>query len=176
MPAPPPALLAISLGIASLAAQSVQLTVARSAVSPRVLRGAALSADRTRLYTWGDGLYVWDIGSMNSKRLAKGSFGEGGCLLDIDHDGHDDLIVQSGDGLGKLIWFNGRTWRQTVIDSGIEMHDCLGFTLLGHRGVLMVQRGMQVRFYTEPSKGHEKWGYREIYSFYTPSKQAGLIS
>jgi hypothetical protein len=62
-----------------------------------------------------------------------------------------------------------------VLDSGIEMSDCVETTLLGRRGILMVQRHAQVRFYPYPpaESGHAR--YQEVYSFYTPSRQAGLL-
>ena len=57
-----------------------------------------------------------------------------------------------------------------TIDNGTDMPNCLAVTFLGHKGVLVVNRGMQMRFY-EYSDFH----YREIYSFYSPSRQAGLL-
>jgi hypothetical protein len=59
-----------------------------------------------------------------------------------------------------------------AIDTEIEMHDCLEATLLGRRGVLMIQRGMQVRFYERGAQG--SWSSRDIYSIYTPSYQGWL--
>jgi len=50
------------------------------------------------------------------------------------------------------------------------MHDCLAATLLGHRGVLVIHRGMQLRFYEYPD-----FHYRELYSFYSRSVQGGLL-
>ena len=61
-----------------------------------------------------------------------------------------------------------------MIDSEIEMHDCIEADLFGRRGVLMIQRYMQVRFYERPAQPGETWKIREIYSIYTPSQQAGL--
>ena len=45
-------------------------------------------------------------------------------------------------------------------------------TLFGRKGILVIQRYMQVRFYERG--GGKRWPYREIYSIYTPSQQTGL--
>jgi hypothetical protein len=55
------------------------------------------------------------------------------------------------------------------------MHDCREATLFGRRGILMLNRGMQVRFYQRPAQPARHWPYREIYSFYTASYQSDLV-
>lgn len=95
--------------------------------------------------------------------------------MDVDQDGQPDLILQEGLGLGKLTWRRAPDWKLRVIDTEIEMHECLPATLLGHRGFLMIQRFMQVRFYEPPTKPGEPWTSTELYSMYTPSNQTGLL-
>jgi hypothetical protein len=66
-------------------------------------------------------------------------------------------------------------WEPETIDTEVETHDCLGTELHGRRGVLVVHRYGQVRFYEPPTKAGEPWPYTEIYSFYTASHQGGLL-
>jgi hypothetical protein len=129
------------------------------------MRGAAVEGDA--LYTWGERLRRWELPGLRSTVLARGRFGEGGCLVDFNHDGRTDVVVQDGAGLGALVWFEAPKWTRHVIDREIEMHDCIAAELLGHRGFLMIHRYSQLRFY-------EPGGVRDIYSIYTPSRQGGL--
>lgn len=126
------------------------------------MRGAVIRADT--LYTWGNQLTAWSLPSLHQRVLATPSrpFGEGGCL-DLDGRG---LFLQEGD---LLVHRGAPSWEAEPMDRGIDMHDCLAAALFGRRGVLITQKGMQVRFYEPPH-----WNYTEIYSFYTPSYQAGL--
>ncbi|HYP13810.1 MAG TPA: VCBS repeat-containing protein, partial [Bryobacteraceae bacterium] len=134
------------------------------------VRGAALRG-RT-LFTWGNRLTSWSVPDLRPSHLTNGNFGEGGCLVDLDRNGSLEWVGQSGDSLGLLVWMAAPGWKPQRIDDEIEMHDCMEATLFGRTGVLMVNRYMQVRFY-ERSRGNQ-WRYREIYSFYTNSQQAGL--
>ena len=150
------------------------------------LRGAALSPDGATLYAWGSALYRWNLSQGQERahgeaeRLSIGlSFGEGGCVANVNGNGHSDLVLEArpatGSGLGRLVWLEAPSWKVHVLDSGIEMSDCMETTLLGKRGILTVQRNAQVRFYPYPpgDSGHAQ--YQEVYSFYTPSRQAGLL-
>jgi len=150
------------------------------------LRGGALSPDGATLYAWGSALYRWHLGQgqkrarSKAERLSSGlSFGEGGCVADVNGDGHSDLVLEArpalGSGLGRLVWLEAPSWKLHVLDSGVEMSDCLETTLFGKRGILMVQRNAQVRFYPYPSGDSGHAPYQEVYSFYTPSRQAGLL-
>jgi hypothetical protein len=172
----------VAIGCCSLlfaGAQTTPISLRLKKAADGEIRGSVLALDGKSLYTWGDGLDRWDVPNLKRHRIARGSFGEGGCLLDVDGDGQPDLILQQGLGLGKLMWLSTRDSKTHVIDTEIEMHNCLAATLLGHRGFLMVQRGLQVRFYELPTERGgslaSDWGYNELYSFYTPSRQAGLL-
>jgi hypothetical protein len=103
---------------------------------------------------------VWDPGAGRAHAVARGRFEPAGCLF-------DGQLVLSG---------NGRLLRgRESIDTGIDMQDCADATLFSRRGLLVIHRGMQVRFYEPPRTPAARWPYREIYSFYTPSLQGGLL-
>lgn len=155
------ALLAATCSLAQTA------SIQRRAAAPEEIRGGALMKDGTVL-TWGDALRSWTLPGLQSKVLAKGRFGEGGCLVDLDGPA---FVSYEGTGLGALTIRRPPDWKPAVIDTQIESHDCMGATLFGRKGVLMIQRYMQVRFYEPDAHG---WKSREIYSIYTPSQQTGL--
>jgi FG-GAP repeat len=126
------------------------------------ISGAALEGDT--LYTWGDRLLAWTLPKLKSHVLATPEKpATAGCL---DQDG-SGLFLQEGD---RLVYRKKPDWKPREMDHGIDMHDCLAATLLGHRGVLVVHRGMQLRFYEFPD-----FHYKEIYSFYSRSLQGGLL-
>jgi len=124
--------------------------------------------------TWGDGLHAWTISDLKRRELTPGAFGEGGCLVDLDGDGAQEFVGKEGDpGLGKLTWRKPPFTEAVVIDDEFDTHDCIEATLFGRKGVLVIQRHMQVRFYERGAKS--PWPFREIYSIYTPSMQTGLL-
>ena len=126
------------------------------------ITGAAL--DGNTLYTWGDRLLAWTLPKLKSHALAiPAQAATAGCLA--EHG--TGLFLQEGD---RLVYRKAPDWKAHILDHGIDMHDCLAATLLGRRGVLVVHRGMQVRFYEFPD-----FHYREIYSFYSRSLQGGLL-
>ena len=96
-----------------------------------------------------------------------GPFSSGGCIV-----GDGELISVRGDGLGDLVSIRLRDGRTETLDTQIEMPDCVPATLFGRTGVVMIHRGMQVRFYYRTAPG--TWASRDIYSIYTPSYQSGL--
>ena len=157
----------LSCGV--LCAQSA--TVIRRATSEGEIRGAAISREG-QIFTWGDRLQLWALPNLKPRSLANGAFGEGGCLVDLDGDGAQELVSKEGSGLGQLTWRKPPDWKPVVIDDGFETHDCMEATLFGRKGILVIQRYMQVRFYERAEE--KRWPYREIYSIYTPSRQTGL--
>jgi hypothetical protein len=146
---------------------------AKTVATPGEVRGAAIVAGA--LYTWGEQLTRWEVPHLQPKVLATGKFGEGGCLADLDNDGSPEFIGYEGPALGRLTRRRAPDWQPETIDTEIEMHDCREATLFGRRGILMVNRGMQVRFYEKPVTAVSHWPYREIYSFYTASYQGDLV-
>jgi hypothetical protein len=132
------------------------------------------------LVMWGDRL-LWTTLPQGSDRIVRGRghpFAEGGCLLDVDGDTNLDLVVNEGGPDADLVWYRaphtGTDWTRHVIDTGVDAPDMLPVTLLGHRGVLLIHKGMQVRFYEIPADPTARWPYQEVYSFYSPSHQGGL--
>ncbi len=165
-------ILGILLLLLRVAAQPVEFhQVSVQVTAPERLLGGLTLPDG-RLITWGDRLTL-RLGSRNQV-ISRGPFGDGGCVVDLDSSGQPGLVLQRGAGLGSLVWVHGPDWRTETIDTGVRMHDCLPATLLGHSGVLMIQRFSQLRLYERPPGPGTRWPYREIYSIYTPSDQAGL--
>jgi len=136
------------------------------------------SLQERTLVTWGDRL-LWRRLPQGRYRVVSGrgrAFSEGGCLLDVDGDGRQDVVVNESD--GALVWFRapqaGPGWTRRVIDTGVDAPDILPATLFGRRGVLLIQKRIQVRFYEIPKDVTTRWPYQEVYSFYSPSHQGGL--
>lgn len=153
----------------------------------QVLRSEAITGyalqERT-LVTWG-GRLLWRRLPQGSYRVVSGrgrAFSEGGCLLDVDGDGQADVVVnergEGSEGTPALVWFRvpraGAGWTRHVIDTGVDAPDILPATLFGRRGVLLIQKHIQVRFYEIPADPTARWPYQDVYSFYSPSHQGGL--
>jgi hypothetical protein len=135
-------------------------------VPGEILCGGAY-AGQGRLVTWGDRVRIWSLPALTSRVLAVGAAGSGGCVLDSQ-----ELITVRGTGLGDLVTIGLTDGRTETLDTQVEMPDCVATSLFGRKGVLMIHRGMQVRFYYR-DRGR-KWVSRDIYSIYTPSYQTGL--
>ncbi len=102
-----------------------------------------------------------------------GGFREGGCLTDIDADGEDDIVLNERES-GDLVWLSAPDWRAHVIDRRVHADDIGPVTLFDRRGILLIHKHAQVRFYEIPQDLSQPWPYRDIYSVYTPSWQGGL--
>jgi hypothetical protein len=170
--------LRVSIFLLTLCALQGEVVLTRKSMhsAPDLVRGAARSASG-QLFTWGDSLRTWEDGKA-SPPVARGPFMQGGCVVDVNRDGTADVVLQRGFGLGTLLWFEapskaGSPWQEHVIDDEIEMPDCKAAELFGRRGVVMIHRYAQVRFY-EFEAG--RWRSRDLYSIYTPSRQTGLQS
>jgi len=147
-----------------------------------VVTGYALQG-RT-LVTWGDRL-LWRRLPQSNYQVVRGrgrAFAEGGCLLDVDGDGKLDIVVNEGGPENDLVWFRAphgppsgdAPWTRHVVDTGVDAPDMLPATLLGHRGVLLIHKRVQVRFYEIPADPTARWPSQDVYSFYSPSHQGGL--
>lgn len=127
------------------------------------------------LTAWGDQVVQWEMpsGKMHVRiKRSVGGFGEGGCLLDVG--GQPALALNEGPPDRALVWLDAIRWKRHVIDTGVDAADILPATLYGRRGVLLIHRRAQVRFYEIPADPAQPWLRTEIYSFYTPSEQGGL--
>jgi hypothetical protein len=129
------------------------------------MTGAAIRG--TVVVTWGDRTARWDLKAGRCETVPAGRRIEAACLTDVDGDGAADLVAQDGE---ELVWFRAPRWEAHAVDTGVRTPDIVPAVLDGRRGVLTVHRHAQVRFYELPS-GRP----REVYSFYTPSRQAGLL-
>ena len=136
--------------------------------------------DGRTLVTWGDRL-LWRSLPKGIYRVVRGrerAFSEGGCLLDVDGDGRVDIVVNEGGPEAALVWFRapdrGNLWVRHVIDTGIDAPDILPVTLFGRRGILVIHKRIQVRFYEIPADPTARWPPQDVYSFYSPSHQGGL--
>ena len=136
--------------------------------------------DGRTLVTWGDRL-LWRSLPRGIYRVVSGrgrAFSEGGCLLDVDGDGRADIVVNESGPEAALVWFRaagrGPLGVRHVIDTGIDAPDIVPATLFGRRGILLIQKHIQVRFYEIPSDPTTRWLPQDVYSFYSPSQQGGL--
>lgn len=138
------------------------------------IAGAAL--DGTRLVTWGDRLLTWSLpdGRMQPLRAKlPRKLGPGGAIIDVE--GETGIVLNEAAGRRALLWINLSSGKTSEIDHGVSAGEMLAATIHGHRGVLLVQRHMQVRFYEAPEGPAKRWPERDIYSFYSPSDQGGLL-
>ncbi|HVN06600.1 MAG TPA: VCBS repeat-containing protein [Bryobacteraceae bacterium] len=132
------------------------------------------------LITWGRRIVSRELphGAVRVLRGEGTPLGEGGCLIDVAGDGSMDLAVNEVGTEAALVWLHaphGRgEWQRHVIDTGIDAPDMMPATLLGHRGLLLIHKRAQVRFYEIPSDPTARWPSQDMYSFYSPSQQGGL--
>ncbi len=142
------------------------------------IRGAALAYPR--VYTWGDAVRVWELpeGGVSIIDAGDPAFGAGGCLFEAAGGATGLILLErpAGAELGRMVRLEPPAWRRREIDSGADFRDCLEATLYGRRGVLVLHRSLQVRFYEPPQEPGAPWTYRELYSIYTPSRQGGLLT
>jgi hypothetical protein len=135
--------------------------------------GCAISG--RRLATWGDRVRWWNLPEgKNAVSGPRGPFAEGGTILDVNGDGQLDLVVNETVPPRALVWLEAPRWTRHVIDTGVDTADVIPAELFGRRGILVVHRRAQVRFYEIPPHPEDRWPVSEIYSFYTPSDQGGL--
>jgi hypothetical protein len=135
--------------------------------------GAALYEDS--MAAWGN-VVVWQkLPQGKWERIPSSALhSEGGGILDVDRDGRPDLILDETGANPQLVWLHAPDWKRHVIAAGVDTRDILPAVLLGHRGVIVVHKQMQVRFYEIPADPTRPWPMQDLYSFYTPSREGGL--
>ena len=132
------------------------------------------------LVTWGGRIVSRELphGAAHVIRANRTPLAEGGCLMDVDGDGRMDLVVNEGPPDAALVWLRAPhghgEWQRHVIDTGVDAPDMMPATLLGHRGLLLIHKRAQVRFYEIPADPTARWDSQDLYSFYSPSHQGGL--
>lgn len=145
-----------------------------SALKSESIAGCAVAG--SRLATWGDRISWWNLpDGKNSVSGPRGPFAEGGAILDVNRDRQLDLVVNETVSPRALVWLEAPHWTRHVIDTGVDTADVIPAELFGRRGILLVHRRAQVRFYEIPPHPQDRWPVSEIYSFYTPSDQGGLV-
>lgn len=177
--------LCLLLCAAWAAPQQIELTphVFPAAEGESVLGAAFAPAGAVggTVYTWGGRVLTWSLPGGRAEVVVEGEmvFGPGGCVADVNHDGLADLVLLARESEnareGELVWLEAPNWRQHGIDTGAQFTDCLEAELGGVRGVLVLHRHGQLRFYTPPGRAGGDWTYREIYSIYTSSRQGGIL-
>jgi hypothetical protein len=122
---------------------------------PGEVRGAALHHDG--ILTWGDSLALWPLDGGPPRILESGTnYDAAGAL-----DPNAGLFLLEN--RTRLIRHSPRI----VLEEETATRDLLFTTLDGENGLLYLHHHSQLRFWTPD-------GTREIYSIYTPSRQAGL--
>ncbi|MBK9166108.1 MAG: hypothetical protein IPM24_01450 [Bryobacterales bacterium] len=133
---------------------AVTLAEVRARISGSLLEG-------NRLITWGDRITVRRLpsGTQIAEARVAAPLAAPGCWLD------GLVALEPG---GTLVRYRESGWEREVIATGIATRSLLATTLHGERGVLLVQKGTQLRFFAE-----DGWAGRDLYSFYHP-QQDGL--
>jgi len=149
-------------------ALSLTILPAQELVWQRGLPDEGLTGGAGR-FTWGRRVLRWS--GAKSREVARSPHGydDGGCVF-----AKEDLILAERPAtgpLGRLVHLPAPRYKPVVIDTGVELHDCVPATLFGRSGFLMVHRFTQVRFYWLTAG---RWQMQEIYSIYTASRQGGL--
>ena len=128
-----------------------------------------------KLATWGDRVRWWNLpDGQRDPSGPRGPFSEGGAIMDVNGDGQPDLVLNETAPPRALVWLEAPRWTRHIIDTGVDTADVIPAELFGRRGILLVHRRAQVRFYEIPQHADDRWPVTELYSFYTPSDQGGL--
>ncbi len=151
---------------------ALALLFAAVTLTAEIRGGAAVREPEPAIVTWGDQLLLWRPRSDKPKVLRdKAGYGPGGCAADMNGDGRDDLFVQEKPGVSRMLYLEAPRFEPRTVETGTEFLDCLAFTLDGRKGVLAPHLYAQVRHYAYPD-----WQARDVYSIYTPSRQAGMLA
>jgi hypothetical protein len=95
------------------------------------------------------------------------------ALADVNGDRRLDVIASEAEP-PALVWYAAPRWTRRTIEPGVEAFDLLPAALAGRRGVLLVHKRSQLRFYAIPPRPAGAWPARDLYSIYTPAWQGGL--
>ena len=170
-----PARRAVWLLASALAAAGPPQFVEHRLPAPPGETAAGFALDGRTLVTWGARVTVRELPGGAPRVLASEAraFGPGGCLLRME-GGHPELVLNQQGGKQALIRLRSADGARDVIATGIDAPDILPAVLHGRSGVVLVQKGIQVRFYQVPAERGAPWTSRDLYSIYTPAAQGGL--
>ena len=126
---------------------------------------AGFAVEGNTLITWGAGIHWRRLpgGAELARADEACQFGRGGAVFE------GGLVVNQVRPRPALVWYRGASPR--VIEEGVESEDILTAELHGRRGVALIHKRAQVRFYELPSGAA-----RDLYSIYTPAGQGGLLA
>ena len=168
-------LLLLFAGLAAAAGAAEWRLIAHPPIAIPGARIEDAVLDGSTLYAWGDRVVSMRLpdGELRISPAAGVLYSAGGAVTDVDADGRPDLVLCQTNP-AQLVWLRAPAWTPRVIAPGIQTRDVLAATILRHRGVLVVHKQMQVRFYEIPAHHAAPWPSSDLYSFYTPSREGGL--
>jgi hypothetical protein len=126
---------------------------------------AGWSADERTVAVWGSRVLRAAIRGerVETLNVPEGPYTEGGTLFE------EGIVLNQANGRKALIYFRDRMSEE--IATGLETRDVLPARLFDRRGLLAIQKGIDLRFYWRDGG---RWRERVLYSIYTPSLQGGL--
>jgi hypothetical protein len=149
-----------------------------------------------RVVAWGDRVLEWPLrGSPKLKEVVppqpgKG-YSNGGCAVDLDGDGAQELVVARGSGRWAhdphLVWFKEMPGRQTWVEHSVARigtetddgpHDILPFSFRNStgraiKGVAVLVSRKKLVWYEIPEDPTRPWKQHEIGAFPIP-QQSGM--
>jgi hypothetical protein len=141
------------------------------------------SADGLRLVAWGERFVEWSLAHPDLKEVIpfrQGlKFSNGGCALDVDGDGVDEVVVARGEGRPnlnpQLLWLQERpgqsTWTEHSVarlgEGPISPHDILPFSSRSPtgevlKGVVLVLDRQRLVWFRVPQDPEKPWERYEI--------------
>ncbi|MBI3463003.1 MAG: VCBS repeat-containing protein [Planctomycetes bacterium] len=150
-----------------------------------------------RIVAWGERILEWQpVGPGQAREVVPVkpglAYSNGGCSLDLDGDGVDELVVARGEGRWgrnpELLWFQEGSGRDTWVEHAVERlpgapkdapHDIepISFVIAsGERvpGVAVLVSRRQLLWYEIPNPPTNPWRRREIGVFPGKEQHSGL--
>jgi hypothetical protein len=127
------------------------------------VRFAGAALDKRVIAAWGDGAVWLNLVDRSTRTVpGTGRWTEAGALADVDGDGRADLVLDQAGDTPQLVWLHAPEWTRHVIAGGVDTRDVLPASLLGHRGVVVIHKQIQVRFYEIPAKPADAWPAQDL--------------
>ncbi len=155
------------------------------------------SAGGARIVAWGDRVLEWPLdGSKAATEVVAATpgmgYSNGGCAVDLDGDGSDEVVVARGEGRWgrnpELVWFQEQPGRDTWVEHRVEAlpgkpndspHDIAPFSLKlpsgkQLRGMVVLISRRQLVWYEIPAALTEPWRRHEIATFPGTEEHSGM--